>query len=189
MNIDQSTTINRRLAGLARLVRLLCVLLALLQLGYFLLAWVFVESSRVGPVAVSFWPRGLPVGAVAGLTPALRWSGLACALPTVLLLGYALWRLDLMLRACARGQMFARRTVGHLKAFAAGLLATLVLTITEPALRALVWKFGFGDSGRSVNVGVSSEELILMLICALFFLLASMMHEARRIAEDNEGFV
>lgn len=186
MDNDKSTL---ACIGSARLVRAFCVLLALLQLGYFLLAWVFVEASQLGPVAVLFSPRGLEPGVVAGLAPALRWSGLACALPALLVLGYALCRLDLMLRACTRGQMFARRTVGHMKAFAAGILATLVLTIVEPALRALVWKLGFGDAGRAVSVGVSSEELTLVLICALFFLLASMMHAARRIAEDNEGFV
>ena len=173
----------------ARPVRALCLLLGLLQLGYFLLSWVVVEATQLGPVAVTFTPRGLAPGAVAGLAPPLRWLGLVCALPALLTLGYALWRLDRMLHACARGQMFARGTVRHMKAFAAGVLATLVLTIVEPALRALVWKHGFGDSGRAVNVGVSSEELMLVLVCALFFLLASMMHAARRIAEDNEGFV
>jgi len=183
MNNDKSTR------GYARLARLLCILLALLQLGYFLLSWVAVEASQLGPVAVSFAPRGMAFGDVARLAPALRWSGLACALPALLTLGYALWRLDRMLDACARGQMFARRTVGHMKAFAGGVLATLVLTIVEPALRALVWKLGFGDRGRAVNVGISSEELTLVLVCALFFLLAAMMHAARRIAEDNEGFV
>jgi len=186
MNNDKSTMTHPRHA---RLVRLLCVLLALLQLAYFLLSWVFVDALQVGPVAVTFTPRGLGMGTVAALAPGLRWSGLACALPALLTLAFALWRLDLMLAACARGQMFARRTVGHMKAFAAGVLATLVLTIVEPALRALVWKVGFGDSGRRVGMGVSSEELTLVLVCVLFFLLASMMHEARRIAEDNEGFV
>lgn len=186
MDNDKSTLAHRRYA---RLVRVLCVLLALLQLGYFLLSWVFADATQLGPVAVTFTPRGLAPGVVAGLAPALRWSGLACALPALFTLAYALWRLDLMLGACARGQMFAQATVGHMKAFAGGVLATLVLTIVEPALRALVWKIGFGDSGRAVNVGVSSEELTLVLVCALFFLVASMMHQARRIAEDNEGFV
>jgi hypothetical protein len=107
----------------------------------------------------------------------------------LLLLGYALLRLDRMLQACAAGQMFALRTVGHMKAFAAGLLGALTLTVIEPLLRAGLWRLGFGGPLRPVNVGVSSEELMLVLICALFFVVASMMHEARRIAEDNEGFV
>jgi hypothetical protein len=85
--------------------------------------------------------------------------------------------------------MFALRTVGHMKAFAAALLAALTLTVIEPALRALVWRHGVGSGAQAVQVGVSSEELMLVLICALFFVVASMMHEARRIAEDNEGFI
>jgi hypothetical protein len=171
------------------LVRLLSAALGLLQFAYFLLSWVAPESTQVGPVAVSFYPRGLEAGAVAGLAPGLRWAGIACALPALGLLAYALLRLDRMLKACAGGQMFALRTVGHMKAFAACLLGALTLTVIEPALRALVWRQGFGGPARAVNVGVSSEELMLVLICALFFVVASMMHEARRIAEDNEGFI
>jgi hypothetical protein len=172
-----------------RIVRLLSALLGLLQLAYFLLAWIAPEPMQVGPVAMSFYPRGMGTSTVAGLAPGLRWTGILCALPALLLLGYALLRLDRMLQACADGQMFALRTVGHMKAFAASLLGVLVLTVIEPALRVVVWRMGFGGPPRAVNVGVSSEELMLVLICALFFVVASMMHEARRIAEDNEGFI
>jgi hypothetical protein len=171
------------------IVRMLSACLGLLQFAYFLCSWVAPESTQFGPVAVSFYPRGLEAGAVAGLAPGLRWAGIVCALPALLLLGYALLRLDRMLKACAKGQMFALCTVGHMKAFAASLLGALTLTVIEPALRAIVWRQGFGGPVRAVNLGVSSEELMLVLICALFFVVASMMHEARRIAEDNEGFV
>ena len=172
-----------------RIVRMLSALLGLLQLAYFVLGWIAPEPLQLGPVAMSFYPRGMGGGTVASLTPGLRWTGILCALPALLLLGYALLRLDRMLQACADGRMFATHTVGHMKAFAASLLGALVLTVIEPALRALVWRLGFGGPPRPVNVGVSSEELILVLICTLFFVVASMMHEARRIAEDNEGFI
>ena len=172
-----------------RIVRLLSALLGLLQLAYFLLAWIAPEPLQLGQVAMSFYPRGMGGSTVAGLSPGLRWTGALCALPALLLLGYALLRLDRMLRACANGRMFALPTVGHMKAFAASLLGALVLTVIEPALRVAVWRLGFGGPPRAVNVGVSSEELMLVLICALFFVVASMMHEARRIAEDNAGFI
>jgi hypothetical protein len=68
------------------------------------------------------------------------------------------------------------------------LLSTL-LSIIEPPLRTLVWRFGFGASGRRTAVGVSSEELLLVLVCALFFLITNLMHEGRRLAEENEGFI
>jgi hypothetical protein len=183
MNNDKS------MGGYIRLVRFLSALLALLQLAYFLLSWVFPEPVQVGFVTMRFSPRGMDANTVASLAPSLRWAGIGCALPALLLLGYALLRLDGMLRACAGGRMFALRTVGHMKAFAAALLGTLLLTVLEPALRAFVWRHGLGAGVQGVQVGVSSEELMLVLICALFFVVASMMHEARRIAEDNEGFV
>lgn len=171
------------------LVRLFAIVLGLVQAGSFALAWLAPEAMHLGAVAIWFWPRGMAPGAVAALTPAMHASGIACALPALLLLGYALLRLDRMLRACAGGRMFAVDTVGHMKAFTGCILGALLLTIVEPVLRGAVWRFGLGAPVRAVNVGVSSEELTLVLICALFFVVASMLHEARRLAEDNEGFV
>ncbi|VXB46242.1 DUF2975 domain-containing protein [Massilia sp. 9I] len=173
-----------------RLVRLLAALLGLLQLAYFLLSWCWPEAAQIGRVSVSFTPRGLEAGAVTGLTQGMRWTGILIALPALLMLGYALLRLDRMLRACAQGRMFALDTVAHMKAFIGCVLASLALGIIEPVLRTLVWRHGFGSTAKGFfGVGVSSEELTLLLICALFFVVASLMHEARRIAEENEGFV
>lgn len=180
---------NKSMMNYVRGVRLLAGVLGLMQLSYALLAWLAPEALHIGPVAMSFYPRGMAPGDVAGLTPALHWAGIACSLPALLLLGYALLRLDRMLRACSAGRMFALDTVGHMKAFTGCILGALVLTIVEPALRGWLWRYGLGGPPRAIDVGVSSEELTLVLVCALFFVVASMMHEARRIAEDNEGFV
>lgn len=180
---------NQSMRNHIRVVRVLSAVIALFQLAYFLLSWVATDATQVGPVTMAFYPRGLEAGAVAGLTPAMRWAGTLCALPALLSLGYALVRLDRMLQACAGGHMFALPTVAHMKAFAASLLAALTLTVIEPALRGAVWHFGFHGAAGRIKVGVSSEELMLVLICTLFFVVASMLHEARRIAEDNEGFV
>ncbi|QNA89648.1 hypothetical protein G4G28_16365 [Massilia sp. Dwa41.01b] len=52
-----------------RVVRALAGLLALLQLAYFMLSWMFPEPLHAGPIAMQFFPRGLAPGAVAGLAP------------------------------------------------------------------------------------------------------------------------
>lgn len=180
---------DKSMGAYVRLVRFLAALLGLFQLTYFLLSWCWPEASQFGPVSVSFHPRGLQPGTVAALAPGMRWAGIVLALPALFVLGYALLRLDRMLAACARGRMFALATVAHMKAFIGGVLAALALSIVEPLLRTLVWRHGFGRNGQRFNLGVSSEELTLLLVCALFFVVASLMHEARRIAEENEGFV
>lgn len=180
---------NKSIQRYLHIVRVLSLLLGLLQLGYFLLSWLFPDTLRFGGVFVSFYPRGMQAGAVADLAPAMRWVGILIALPALLVLGYALFRLDRMLDACAKGRMFALATVAHMKTFVGCVLASLALTIVEPALRNLAWRSGFDSAPQPFNLAVSGEELTLLLVCALFFVVASMMHEARRIAEENEGFV
>ena len=180
---------NKSTRNYLRLVQALSIALALAQLAYFALAWLAPGALHAGPVTVAFSPRGMNDGEVERLTAAMRWTGGLCALPALLMLGYALARLDRMLRACAAGHPFAFATVGHMKGFIGGILAALALSIAEPALRGAVWRFGLGTAPRAVGVGAAAVELMLLLVCVLLLAVASMMQEARRLAEENEGFV
>lgn len=169
-------------------LRALVLLLALVQAAYFLLAWLLPEVGHVGPVNVEFYPKALEASEVVALPAALRWSGSAIALPPLMVMWYALWRLDALLCAFAAGSMFALATIGHLKGFAGAMLAALALSIIEPAVRGLAWRH-LQDATVHVRIGVSTEELSVVLVCGLFYVIAAMMHEGRRLAEENEGFV
>lgn len=170
------------------LLRAVVWFLAVVQAIYFLLAWLLPEVGHVGTVHVEFYPKALEASEVVGLPAAMRWSGTVIALPALLVTWYALWRLAALLRAFAAGRMFALATIGHLKGFAGAMLAALALSIIEPAVRGLVWRHLQGATVH-VRIGISTEELSVMLVCGLFYVIAAMMHEGRRLAEENEGFV
>ena len=119
-----------------------------------------------------------------------RAAGIALAL---LALCYGMARLARLLVKVRRGATFDRATIAHLRAFAGANLLSTLLAIVEPPLRTIVLRFGFGAPTPKFAVGVSSEAillvLVLVLVCALFFLMTNLMHEGRRLAEENEGFV
>src|SRR5689334_17949821 len=91
-------------------LRVLVLLFAVLQVLYLVCGWLLPEG-HVGPVKVDFFPKALSAAEVAALPAGERWSGALLALPATASMLYGLWRLDAMLRAFTRGEMFTTRTI------------------------------------------------------------------------------
>jgi hypothetical protein len=169
--------------------RFLLLLFVLLQAAYFGLSWFYPEPVAMPGFHMAFWPDGLSVEAALALPAAMRWTGAAVALPALVLLGYAAWRLDGLLRAFVRRELFSAATIAHVRAFALAALGALLWAIVEPCVRGLVWRHVLGDRHAALQMGVSSEALLMMLACGLFYLFGGVLQEGRRLAEENEGFI
>lgn len=172
-----------------KIFRCFLLLFVLLQGTYYGLSWFYPHPIPMPGFQMAFWPDGLTMEQAHGLPPAQRWSGALLSLPVLALLVYASWRLDGLLRAFQARDLFSAAAIGHVRAFAGGALGALVLAIAEPALRGLLWRHWLGDSHAAVSVGVSSEALLMMVACGLFYVFGGVLQEGRRLAEENEGFV
>lgn len=138
---------------------------------------------------MSINPNGLSFEDLKLISAPQRLLGATLGLPSLLLLGYGLWRLDRMLINFQTDAMFALSTIAHLRAFAAATLLSIALDIAVVPIRgALFGLLSTGKVGR-IAMGISSEQLLLILVCGLFFLITNLMHESRRLAEENEGFI
>ncbi len=169
-----------------RILRVLLALCALLQLAFFALGW----SGVLAPDAVvQISPTGIAHAAAHAMNAQQRLLGAMVGLPVLLALLYGLWRLQCALRNIDRNAMFGLDTIAHVRAFAGAALASTLLAIVEPPLRTLALRLAPGTHGQTMSIGVTSDQLLLILVCALFYLIIRLMHEARRLAEENEGFV
>lgn len=169
-----------------RIIRALLAACAVLQLTFFVLGW-----SGLLPASsfVQISPAGISDAALPALSAAQRTAGALAGLPVLIALGYGLWRLLLALANIERRAMFGLDTIAHVRAFAGALLASTLLAIVEVPLRLLAWRLLPGAHSSKMSIGVSNDQLLLILACALFYLIIRLMHEARRLAEENEGFV
>ena len=170
------------------LFRAALLLFVLAQGLYFTMAWFVPQGLDFGGLHVAVAPKWLTPQQVAALTPGPLAVAVLANLPVLLLSCYAAWRLNALLRALSRGELFAAATIGHLRAFAGAALGAMLSSVLDTLLRGLAWRYGF-RSTASLDIGVSSEELLAMLVCLLFFVIAGLMREGRRLAEENEGFV
>lgn len=169
------------------LIRALLWLCVAVQAAFFVLAWTTYAPS-VGSMTIDMTAIGLPFGARLAMTAAQRAIGAALALPAMLVLFLGLWRLDRLLLNFRRRELFTAQSIGHLRAFAGATLLATLLSIVEPPVRTLALRLS-GNGGQHFAVGVNSEQLMLILVCGMFYLITRLMQEGRRLREENESFV
>ena len=134
-------------------------------------------------------PNGLSFEEVRQMVLSQRLLGVVLGLPSLLVLSFGLWRLDRMLINFQKKIMFAVDTIAHLRAFAGATMLAIVLDILVLPIRSILFNLMLeGKIGR-MSMGLSSEQLLLLLVCGLFYLITNMMHESRRLAEENEEFI
>jgi hypothetical protein len=176
----------RRLCWLIRTVGI--VLLASV-FALYLASWLFPDAG----VWDQHWARmarigALPAKAAAAFTGAERFTIGAVFLPYLAVLAWAFFHLDRMLAAFQRGEFFARATVAHLRSFAGLLLLAKGLSLAANHVRVAMYA-PLGAPGTKFAFNVSSDELALILMCALIFLIAHLMEESDRLAEENRSFL
>jgi hypothetical protein len=169
-----------------RIIRLLLLVCVFLQVAFFALAWgdllphgLFMQLSA----------PGMSFEAMHALSAGQRVGGALLGLPILATLCYGMWRLASALHNVERRAVFDLDTIGHLRVFAGATLAATILGIVEVPLRALLFRLAFAQGGNKMSIGISADQVMLILLCALFYLIIRIMHEGRRLAEENEGFV
>jgi len=179
-----SSTVQR----LSRWIRYGAILFVASVLAVYVVTWMWPEVSRGHHAVWSLHIAGLPASVVASLSTSERLLLAAVSLPYLATLVWAFHRLVRMLRQFERGNFFDRQTVSDLRAFSGLLLIAKGLALVAMHARVAIVVNLLGSKTR-MAVNLSSDDLAILLLCALFFAIAGMMEEGRRISEENRGFV
>ena len=169
------------------LIRCLLWLCVAVQAAFFFFAWT-TFAPAIGSMTIDITATGVSAATKLGLTGAQRAFGAALDALPVLVLGYGLWRLDRLLLNFRRQDLFTPQSVAHLRAFAGATLAATLLAIVELPLRTLGWRLITG-ARWPLQIGLTGEQAMLILVCGLFYLVTRMMQEGGRLAQENEGFI
>ncbi len=173
----------------SRLLRFLLGLFALSQIAGFVLMWS-PQVLHQGPVfSFQLAPNGMAFDEVAHMPLRHMVPCIALGLVALLVLLLGLWHLDRMLRSAQGPSIFSLDNIAHLRIFAGAAALSTLLSIAEVPMRGLLFKYLLGEAGVTVKMAVSSSDLFLVLLCVVFYLVADMMHAARRLAQENEAFV
>ena len=167
---------------LVRLVRGLCVLGGLALLAVPLWFWTSPDAVHAlapefaGVQAVTVDARALTLGALLSIAP------VALGLYTLA----QLWRL---FGEYGAGRVFGRPALAHLRRFAWALLAGALLAPLVRAAGSVVLTLGNPPGQRHLVVGLSWNDYLGVLLAVVLIAIATVMAEAVRVAEENQGFV
>ncbi|MFZ6656319.1 DUF2975 domain-containing protein [Undibacterium sp. TJN19] len=171
-----------------RLIRILLLLCFLTQVLFFILAWTSTLPS-LGTWLMRVVAKGLSQQEMQNLSSAERWLGVLTGLPVIISMAIGLWNLDRLLARLNQATMFSLQSIGRLRTFAGAISLSTVLSIIEPPVRTAAYLLLPGEHTGKFSVSVSTEELVLLLVCTVFYLVIGIMHEGRRLAEENEAFI
>jgi len=175
---------------LCRLIRLGGFMFMFGVVALYVVTWCWPVSVSGGDhLMLKVHLAGLAAGALADLSVSDRLLVASISLPYLAALAWAFYRLDCLLRGFERGEFFESPTVGHLRAFSGYLLLAKVLSLLAMHARVGVLTQLVGRQNLQSHINLSSDDMAVLLMCALFFLIARMMEEGRRLAEENRGFI
>ena len=181
-----------KMGNQCRLIRSLLFVGAMVHVLYFILAWTGI-SPQLASWQMQVSARGMNWGDLQQLTTGQLGLGIVVGLPAPACMLYGLWQLNGLLSALqlpeGQKQIFSLGNIASLRGFAGALAISTVANMLETPLRHLAYRLLPSSSTHKLSVSVNSEELMLLLVCFVFFLVTGMMHEGRRLAEENEGFI
>ena len=174
---------------LSRWIRYGAVLFVVCVLLIYAFTWMWPGASHGHHAVMALHLAGVSMSTLASLGLGDRLLIAAVSLPYLATLVWAFHRLVQMLRLFEAGRFFERETVSHLRAFSGLLLIAKLLALVAMHVRVAMVVHLFGHQTGRIAVNLSSDDLAILLLCALFFAIAGMMEEGRRLAEENREFV
>ncbi|UMR33090.1 DUF2975 domain-containing protein [Massilia sp. MB5] len=136
-----------------------------------------------------FYPDGMTLDQLLRLSLTYRLIGIVLGLPVLGTLFYAVLQLNSILSSIKDGMIFSLRTIAAMQAFTGALFLYAVLSNLEKPLRAMIMNAMEQTPLLRVLFTLSSNEMLLVLVSGLFYILTAIMHEGRRLEEENKGFV
>lgn len=168
-----------------RIVRLsawLGPLTGLAMIGLVLLAGVLLWSPQLAPIGLD-----LPEG----YTPSIAARRLALSVSLLQMIPLV-WALDHLRRLFAgyrRGAVLTADAARHIRKVGLGLMLTALLRLLAQPLSAIALTAAAPPGSRMLVLGLSSNELGLLLAAGVMAVIGLAMEDAAKAAEENRGFV
>ncbi len=140
-------------------------------------AWLMFDVNHLGAALTMQVPLPYRLGA------------LVCEMvPTAFTL-WALWSLRQLFLKYAQGEVFSTAALQYLNNVAAALFASVVVgfAMQAPISFLLTWPLGPGH--RAISLSFGSGDVATLFMAGVMLVIARVMVEARRMADENAKFI
>ncbi|MDE2011920.1 MAG: DUF2975 domain-containing protein [Alphaproteobacteria bacterium] len=130
---------------------------------------------------------GVPI--TAAIPFAYRLAALVVEMIPTALMAWALIELYRLFQHYAKGEVFSVAALGNLNRVAALMFwQVLVSILCQPPI-SYILSFYRGAGHREISLGLGSNDLSFLFMAGVVLVIARVMAEARRMADENESFV
>ena len=137
--------------------------------------WILISGRREAFTSLRIQDGGLSA-----------WPAAILVLIIGALIVLALLRLARMLWRVEQGESF--RAAGDLRRFALYLFLSVLFSVLGPPLVLLAFRQAAGDA-RPVELSISVNEVLMILVTGLLFFVARLLDEAQAVADDASQIV
>ncbi len=150
------------------------------------LAWLWLSPLRVETMVV----RHLPIspGPLA-LDDGTRLLGFLISMLPMSVLIYALFEAFRLLSNVGRGQVFTNDTAARLRRIGLAIIALALIRPLTGAVLGIALTAGRGPGARELAIGLSLDDYMIAVFGGLFLILAQVMLQATRIADEHRQIV
>ncbi len=118
-----------------------------------------------------------------------RVAALACALVAVAFTMWALWSLRRLFLLYARGSVFSSEALSSLNQVATALFASVVVGFISQAPISFLLTWSRGPHHREISLSFGTGDVTTLFIAGVVLVIARVMAEAQRMADENAKFV
>jgi len=167
-----------------------------------LMAWFSTLGAVVVPLAVTatflFPPTSgalgfrfdnLTAAQIAQAPLGFRTVALVCALASTGFSVWALWSLRRLFLLYAGREVFSHHALRMLNYVAVALFASVVVGFVMQAPITLLLSWNLGAGHRAISLGLNNHDIGALFLSGTVLVIARVMAEARRMADENESFV
>jgi len=173
---------------LARLSRVMSVL-SLIGMALIPAVVSFVFLDPGGAQFLMFNISHVGDALVSAVPLAYRAAALAVELVPVGLAMWSLWSLSRVFAHYAQGRVFGAAPLRHLNNVAVALFLGVVADFLAQAPITALLSWHLGPHHRHVSLSFGSDDVSRLFIAGAVLVIARVMEEARRVADENAGFV
>ena len=177
------TSPQARFHRIARIARALVLAGATLFTLNALATWVFPDY------AIHIIKSQTSAGIIGPLTTGTRVMFVLWDIPSLAVILMALLRLWQLFGEYLQDRIFSVRALASLRSFARWVLAAAFLSPVYRAVLSVLVTLQNGPGKRELTINLSSDDYLMLLMGVVLLAISSVMADAARIAEDNEGFV
>jgi hypothetical protein len=118
-----------------------------------------------------------------------RVAALSCALGAVAFTMWALWSLRRLFLLYAQGSVFSSEALSSLNQVATALFASVVVGFISQAPISFFLTWSRGDHHREISLSFGTGDVSTLFIAGVVLVIARVMAEAQRVADENAKFV